>query len=213
MNGLQIVGRRSSLFTRVALIFAEELELAYELVPIYDMTALDPQRYGDNPALKLPILRRNGSSVFGTVNICRTLVESTSSRAARIVWPEELRDDTSRNAQELVWHCMAAQVQLVMGTVVGKLPDDNVLFVKTRTGMENALAWLNEHLHEVLQALPRARDLSVFEVSLFCLLEHLAWRGPMQTDHGAALMRFAHRFGQRPAAQQTAYQFDAPPQA
>ncbi len=29
---------------------------------------------------------------------------------------------------------MAAQVQLVMGTVLGKLPADNMFFVKARTG-------------------------------------------------------------------------------
>ena len=56
MTSLQIVGRRSSHFTRLTRIFAEELGLSYEVVPIYDMTAQDSEIYANNPALKLPIL-------------------------------------------------------------------------------------------------------------------------------------------------------------
>ncbi len=57
MSSLQIVGRRSSHFTRLTRIFAEELGLSYDVVPIYDMTPQDPSIYANNPALKLPILR------------------------------------------------------------------------------------------------------------------------------------------------------------
>jgi len=39
MSTLRIVGRSSSLFTRLALIFAEELGVPVELVPIHDMTS------------------------------------------------------------------------------------------------------------------------------------------------------------------------------
>ena len=138
MSTMQIVGRSSSHFTRLPRLFAEELSIAYELVVVYDMTALGPEAYGDNPALKLPLLKRNGSVLFGAQNICRALAEM-SERKLAIVWPEDLRDDLSRNAQELVWHCMQAQVQLVMGTMVGKLPADNVYFSKARAGMENSL--------------------------------------------------------------------------
>jgi hypothetical protein len=36
----------------------------------------------------------------------------------------------SRNAQELLWYSMAAQVQLAIGTMVARLPADSVFFVK-----------------------------------------------------------------------------------
>src|SRR5262245_25064892 len=156
MSVLQIVGRSSSLFTRLPLIFADELAVTCEMVPIYDMTALGPEVYAGNPALKLPILRANGTVLFGALNICRALAER-ASKPVRIVWPEELRDDLSRNAQELVWHGMAAQVQLTMGTIVGKLPAENVFFVKTRAGLEGALQWLDANLTKALRALPAAR--------------------------------------------------------
>ena len=44
MNTLQIVGRRSSHFTRLTRVFAEELGVPYEIVPIYDMTVRDRPR-------------------------------------------------------------------------------------------------------------------------------------------------------------------------
>src|SRR5262245_27464041 len=155
---LQIVGRSSSLFTRLPLIFAEELAVPYELVPIYDMTALGPEVYAGNPALKLPILRTRGEVLFGALNICRA-IDERAERPARVEWPEELRSVLSRNAQELVWHDMAAQVQIIMGTIVGKLPADNVHFAKTRSGLEGSLQWLDTHVTDVISELPAPRGI------------------------------------------------------
>ncbi len=211
MTSIQIVGRRSSLFTRLALIFAEELQVPYTLVPIYDMKAVDPTIYAGNPALKLPILRHGDSLLFGTQNICRALAERATESRCRIVWPEDLRDDSTRNAQELVWHCMSAQVQLVMGTVVGELPADNVFFKKARTGIVNSLHWLDSNIDRLIAMLPQDRHLSTFEASLFCLVEHLSWRQTMVIDEHRHLNEFAKRFAERSSAQRTMYQFDTPP--
>lgn len=206
---MQIVGRSSSLFTRIPLIFAEELGVPYVLEPIYDMTAMGPAVYAGNPALKLPILRRDGSPpLFGAQNICRA-IEEQATTAKRIVWPEDLRDDLSRNAQELVWHCSAMQVQLVMGIVINKLPAENPFFAKARSGFENSLGWLDAHLGAALGALP-SHDLSLFEVSLFCLVEHLQFRPTLPLDSLHALLGFATDFAKRPSAQRTAYRFDSP---
>jgi glutathione S-transferase len=209
MNDLQIVGRRSSHFTRMALLFADELAVAVQLVPIYDMTAMAAEAYAGNPALKLPILRQGDTVLFGAQNICRAIAERASG-AAHVVWPEQLRDTASRNAQELVWHGMAAQVQLVLGTSVCKLPADNAYFTKARAGFEGALAWLDANVEAALAALPVQRDLSMLEVSLFCLLDHLAFRPTVSLQDCSSLLRFTKAFGARPAAQRTAYQFDLP---
>jgi glutathione S-transferase len=208
MSLMQIVGRRSSVFTRLTLVFAEELEVEYELVPIHDMLALGSDVYADNPALKLPILRRNGSSLFGALNICRALSEQSSHRS-RIVWPEDMADDLSRNAQELVWHCMGAQVQYVMGVVLGKLPADNIFFTKTLNGMRGSLRWLDDHIIDALSALPDGRLLSTFEASLFCLIEHLVFRPSVPLEPYPALLKFSDQFGSRASAQRTPYTFDA----
>lgn len=210
MSALQIVGRSSSLFTRLPLIFAEELAVPYELVPIHDMAVLGSDVYAGNPALKLPILRVQGEVLFGALNICRAIAEQ-AARPVRIVWPEELRSTLSRNAQELVWHTMAAQVQLVMGTVVGKLPADNVYFAKAQSGLEGSLRWLDTHVTDVMSELPAPRGISVFEASLFCLIEHLTFRKTLGVESYPALVRFAQAFAARPSAQQTAYRFDTPP--
>lgn len=207
---LKIIGRNSSHFTRATRIFAHELGLAVELEPVFDITATDSAVFAGNPALKVPTLVRSGSMVFGTENICRALADlDTGNR--RIIWPEQLRSDVSRNAQELVWHAMAAQVQWVFGTVVAKLPADNVYFSKGRVGFEGAVAWLEANLARALAALPSPRDLSLFEVTLFCLVEHLGFRNTLPTAPYPGLMRFAQEFGARASAQSTAYRFDVQP--
>lgn len=103
---------------------------------------------------------------------------------------------------------MAAQVQLVFGTIVGKLPAENVYFAKGRAGFEGALKWLDAHLDEALRLLPSPRTLSVFEVTLFCLMEHLTFRGTLSPEPYPALVRFTREFGTRASARATAYRFD-----
>jgi glutathione S-transferase len=206
---MRIIGRSSSHFTRVTQIFALELGVTYELAPIYDITATDAAIFKDNPALKIPTLERDGRKLFGTENICRALAEAAPS-PKRIVWPEQLATDVSRNANELLWHSMAAQVQLAIGTMVVKLPADSPYFTKIRAGFEGAMGWLNAHLEPALAALP-PRDLSLFEVALFCLTEHLTFRGTLPVEPYPNLVRFARGFGERESAKRTAFKFDTPP--
>jgi len=210
MDRLQIIGRSSSHFTRVPLIFAHELRVAFEFVPILDMTPIDSAVYAGNPALKMPTMRRDGSLVFGAENICRALA-ALAAPPPRIVWPEHLEGLVARNAQELVWHGMAAQVQLVFGLSVSKLPSDNLYFTKARAGFEGALRWLNDNLADVLGTLPASRDISLLEVTLFCLIEHLRFRSTVPTTPYPSLLAFAQSFAARPAAQSTIYRFDTPP--
>ena len=207
MDRVQIIGRSSSHFTRVARVFAHELSVPYELVPIHNMRQIDPAVYAENPALKLPTLRRAGSLVFGTENICRALAD-LSEAPLRIVWPEQVREDVVCNAQELVWHGMTAQVQYVMGTVVNKLPADNTFFVKILAGIEGALRWLDANWAGALHALPASRDLSLLEVTLFCLMEHLTFRPTLSVSPYTSLARFTQEFSARRSAQSTSYFFD-----
>ncbi len=205
---ITLVGRSSSHFTRVTRIFALELGLQVTLEVVHDITSSDSRVFAGNPALKVPALKRNGGVLVGTENICRAVAEQANSNKS-VVWPEELPDDLSRNAQELVWHAMAAQVQLVLGTVVAKLPDDNVYFVKSKAGLEGSLVWLEQNIDNVLALLPAHRDLSLFEVTLFCLVEHLAFRGTVASERFQALSRFASEYGLRASARETGYRFDS----
>lgn len=207
---MQIFGRSSSHFTRLPRLFAEELHVAYELVPIFDMRELDSHLYGGHPAMKLPALRDGTRTVFGAHNICRVIAEH-STASAQLIWPEDLRDDLSRNAQELVWHCMAAQVQWVFGTQIAKLPPENIFFIKTRSGLAQTLGWLDAHLEHIQLALPPTRTLSMFEASLFCLVDHLAFRPTVETEPFTALRAFAQAFSERESAQRTYYRIDPKP--
>lgn len=209
----RIIGRRSSLFTRTVLVFAETLAIPYEFQPVQNLTATDADNYGSNPALKLPVLHGYNGPLYGALNICRAFADRADEDAwpnpgPRIVWPEELRHDLCRNAQELVMHCMAAQVQLVMSTVIGKVASNEGFVVKTRNGLEGSLRWLDANLREALQVLPEPRVLSWFEVTLFCLVEHLAFRPSVPTSDYVALLQFAGEYGERNAARRTQYRFD-----
>lgn len=204
-----IVGRSSSHFTRLARVFAKELGVACEFAPVYDLSSLDTRDYAGNPALKLPVLRMGEVTIFGAENICRALADA-APEPRRIVWPEAVRDVQARNAQELVWHAMQAQVQLGFGMQIAKLPADSIYFAKAAAGMRNALAWLDERVQAVIDALP-PRDISMLEASLFCLVEHLGFRATISLAPYEHLTAFAHAFGKRASAQQTPYLFDTPP--
>jgi glutathione S-transferase len=186
-----------------------ELGVAYEFAPVYDLSSLDARDYAGNPALKLPVLKMGDVTIFGAENICRALAE-LAPEPRRVVWPENVCSVLARNAQELVWHAMQAQVQLGFGTQIAKLPVDSVFFVKATTGMQNALEWLDERLQEILDDLP-PHDLSMLEASLFCLVEHVEFRATVSLTPYGRLTAFALAFGQRASAQQTPYVFDLPP--
>ena len=203
-----LIGRSSSHFTRVVRVIAAELGVLYAFQPVFDLASCDPADYGGNPAMKLPVLRLGAETVFGAENICRTLGERHAG-AERIVWTELLPGPAARNVQEMIWHAMAAQVQLVFGTQAAHLPADNLYFAKAARGLEQVLAWLDAHLDGVLAALP-SRTTSLLEVSLFCLLEHLDFRPSVGWEGHQRLQAFAAGFAQRPSARATAYRLDRP---
>jgi glutathione S-transferase len=203
-----LVGRSSSHYTRLARLFALELGVAVEFVPVFDLASRDAADYAGNPALKLPVLRIGDTAAFGAENICRTLADRIEN--ADVIWTEQLGSVTGRNAQELTWHAMQAQVQLVFGTQAAGLPADNVYFSKAASGLGSALAWLDGHLDAVLDALP-PRRISLLEGSLFCLLEHLVFRPTVPFDTCPRLVAFAEAFRQRSSAQATTYHVDVKP--
>jgi glutathione S-transferase len=207
---LKLTGRSASHFTRVARMIAHELAVPIEFEVIHDLMRLDPAPYGGHPALKLPTLHVAGAPVFGTDHICRTLA-ALAGRATdpRVVLGSD--DALVRNAQELVWHAMAAQVQLVVGVQIAKLPADNPFFAKAAAGLRGALAWLETHHDELDAALPTPRDVSLYEVTLFCLLEHLAFRPTVALDGLPRLRAFAAAYATRPSAIATRFQFDPKP--
>jgi glutathione S-transferase len=192
----------------LARVFALELGVACRFEPVFDLTSLDTADYAGNPALKLPVLKMNGTMLLGAENICRRLAELAPGHP-RVAWPEDIRDVDACNAQELVWHAMQAQVQLGLGTQIAGLPADSIYFVKAATGLRNALEWLDEKALSVIDALP-PHDVSMLEVSLYCLIEHLAFRATMALDSYGHLNAFVHAFGVRASAQATPYRFDTP---
>jgi glutathione S-transferase len=208
---LTLIGRSSSSFTRIARIFAVELGVPHRFRVVPSLLSLDASDYGGNPALKLPALETPEGTWFGASSICRVL--SKHARVPhRMVWPEALEQALVANAQELTLVALSTEVALVMSKV-GSAPDDGRAdtphAVKMQKSLVDTLAWLDAHLDRALAALPRERDLSYLELTLFCLVTHLEFRKVVPVAAYAALGAFCRRFAERPAAQQTAYRFDA----
>lgn len=207
----RLYGRTGSHFTRLTRIFALEAQVPVDFEPVFDMASLDGHDYGGHPALKLPLLRWGDSQVFGAENICRRFADE-SPTGLRVIWPEATTTTDLRNAQELVWHAMQAQVQLVLGVHMGGLPADNPYFAKIRAGLEGTLAWLDARVDGLRDGLPPG-SLSLLEASLFCLVEHLKFRITADIERFPNLLAFAADFGRRPSAAATPYVVDRPPEA
>jgi glutathione S-transferase len=206
MTGTVLIGRSSSHFTRVTRIFAAELRIDYSFQVVRDLMSPEPGDYGGNPALKIPSLQTPQGVWFGALNVCRALWRQSSPRP-RVVWPEDLDEPVLANAQELVLQAMATEVSLIMAKVSGA-SDGSAHHTKMRKGLVNTMAWLEENARPLLAALPRQRDLSFLEVTLFCLVTHLEFRDVLPTASYAELNTFCQQFATRASVSGTPYRFD-----
>lgn len=203
MGDLVLHGRSSSHFTRVARVFALELEVPHTFRAVLDLTSLDAAGYADNPALKVPILIDEHGPLFGTENICRELARR-SSKAAGCVLRGASNDRSIANAEELVLHVMSAEVNII----VAKLAGNTTVPAKVTRSIENSLDYLDQRLDAVLARLPADRTLSFVEVALFCVVTHLPFRQVLETSRWQRLTAFAQGFAERASARSTEYRFD-----
>lgn len=204
-SDLVLFGRSSSSFTRIARIYAAELGVAYELRVVPDLMSLEAADYGGNPALRLPVLQTAEGTWFGALSICRALARRASS-GRLLVWPEDLERSLTANAQELTLVAMSTEVSVVMAQLAGAGAGGNI--DKLRRSLEGTLTWLDQQIDSVLAALPSERQLSFLEVTAFCLITHLSFRGVLPIAPYPKLVAFSERFAERAAAQETPYCFD-----
>lgn len=202
---LVIVGRQSSHYTRFVRMFALEVEQPCAFEPIHELMARDADVFAGNPALKLPVLKRGDERVFGSMNICRALATAAGA-GERVVWPEDADSTLMMNAHEIVAHAMGAHVEVIIHDVVEKRPPDNASR-KRRDSLVNCLAWLEDNLDAVTTD-PHDSGIGVLELQLYCLVEHLPFRNPVDLAGMPALREFVSRFGERESARATPYRFD-----
>jgi glutathione S-transferase len=204
MTELVLVGRSSSHFTRVARIFALELGVPHTFRAVLDMTSPDTATYAENPALKVPVLVDGDGPLFGTENICRELARRSEARS-RVVLRGDVADRLVANAEEMTLHVMSAEVSLILAKIAG---DERLAPPKVRRSLENGLAYLDDSIERVLDALPADRALSFVEAALFSMVTHLPFRQVMDVTGYARLNAFCERFGEREGARRTEYRFD-----
>ncbi|MDQ3333687.1 MAG: glutathione S-transferase family protein [Myxococcota bacterium] len=195
---MELVGRSSSSFTRVARIFALELGVEHAFRPVFDLTSANAAAYAGNPALKIPILVDEQGPLFGTENICRVLARGANP----VVLRGDISDRLVANMEELALHGLTTSVAIVMGKATG-----GGASTKSRESLEQTIGYLDTHVDALLAALPERR-ISFVETALFCLVRHLPWREVMNLDAFARLASFADTFGARGSARQTEYHFD-----
>jgi len=224
-TSVTIVGRSSSVFTRVARIFAAELAVSYAFRVVPDLLSREPADYAGNPALRLPVMETSQGAWFGALNICRQL-QRLSTRPVAMAWPEDFDQPLLANAQELTLQAMATEVTLIMNQLAGTGESPHQR--KLQDSLLGSLGWLDRHVMLAREALaravlsggglprtvlpsgvlPGARWLSYFEVTLFCLVTHLEFRSVVPTAGYAQLGEFCRDFGERRSARDTAYHFD-----
>lgn len=205
-EALTIIGRSTSHFTRVTRIFAAEAGLRYAFEVVPSLLSLEQRVYGENPALKLPILRSPGGVWFGALNICRELFRR-SSRELRVVWPEALDRPLLANAQELVVQAMSTEVTLLMSRLAGE-DESAAHLVKARLGLTNSMTWLERNADAFFSGLPAERQLSYLELTLYCLVRHLPFREVMSIEPYSRLDAFCREFEQRESVRETEYRVD-----
>lgn len=203
-----LIGRSSSHFSRVARIFAHEVDVRCEFRPVFDLTSLDPGVYGGNPALKIPVLVDQQGALFGAENICRELLRRSERPGNDVVLRGDCASRVVANAEELTLHAMGSGVALIMAASSGATQPAPV---KVTESLQGGLRYLDDCLPAALAALPPERSVSFLEVTLYCLIRHLEFRGLAETRELERLCDFAARFDERPSAQATPYRFDAPP--
>lgn len=204
---ITLIGRSSSHFTRTARVFAAETRVDHSFRVLRDLLSTNPEDYGGNPALRIPVLQTPRGAFFGALNVSRELWRLSNPRP-RVVWPEDLDQPLLVNAQELVLQAMATEVALIMAKV-GGAGEGGAHQGKLQKGLGNMMAWLEENARPALAALPPERDLSYLEVTLFCLVTHLEFRDVLPTGPYAELNAFCRHFGARASCVETTYRFDA----
>jgi glutathione S-transferase len=220
-TSVTLVGRSSSVFTRVARIFAAELAVAYAFRVVPDLLSREPRDYAGNPALRLPVLETGQGAWFGALSICRQL-RRLSTRRMAMAWPEDFEQPLLANAQELTLQAMASEVTLIMNQLAGTGESEHQR--KLEDSLIGSLGWLDRNIALAREALardalhragllggelPGAPWLSYFEVTLFCLVTHLEFRSVVPTAGYAQLREFCGDFGERRSALETGYRFDS----
>lgn len=199
----RIVGRPSSHFTRLVRMLAAECGVACEFERVADLFSDDVAAYGGNPGLRLPNLVTSNGTVFGALNSCRVLSD-LATHPVLILWPEGVVQGPAANAQELTLQAMSTEVTLIMSSSSNAEPSPYVH--KLRQALDNMLVWLDTNVTNALDALP-PRDVSYFELALFCLLDHLEFREVATLARHSHLRDFRDRYRQRPSARLTPFTF------
>lgn len=137
-----LVGTQRSHFTRKVRLLLDHLEHPYRLKDMGNVADQDPERFGGNPLMSVPVLTDGDMSVFGSDNIASYLVRKLdpSDRFEVMV-----NDPRILNARSVLNGAMEAEVKLILAERTGLTTNEVIFFDKARHVIENVLNWCDTH--------------------------------------------------------------------
>ncbi|MEO0478031.1 MAG: glutathione S-transferase family protein [Planctomycetota bacterium] len=155
-------------FSRKVVIVATELGLEFERKYVPDLLSNDPQDFGGNPILRVPVWEDGEDWILESDAIVGFLIDRYGG-GDRLGYRG--LSSPQRNALSLLNAIMAAEVELVLSARSGC--KRNAFFVRYEYVIERSLGWLEQHGEAIWTSTP----FSYLDVVLVCMWDHLQHSG------------------------------------
>jgi len=155
-------------FSRKVRIVLRELGLACEESYVPDLLSANPEDFGGNPILRVPVLRDGEHWVIESDQIVRHLLEAYDAGSDRLSFFS--MSSSQRNALSILSAIMGAEVELILSKRSGLADRSGELYFRRyREVIGHGLSWLERHASTVW---PEA-EFSYLDVALICMWDHL----------------------------------------
>lgn len=159
-------------FSRKVRIVLRELGVACQESYVPNLLSTDPDDFGGNPIMRVPVLRDGPHWVIESDQIVRYLLETYDRDNDRFAFFSMTA--AQRNALSIVSAIMGAEVELILSKRSGLAEAAGGLyFQRYRDVIGHGLAWLELHG----AALWPEAELSYLDVALLCMWDHLRHNG------------------------------------
>lgn len=186
---LEIHGTPRSHFTRIVRILCHELGLEHRLRDVGNVG--EPEPFGGNPLMSVPVLLDGDRTIWDSREICRYLVESRGRDPLGV----ERLDWAQRNVVSVIHGVMGAEVRLILAERCGMAVSGPV-FDKSREAIRRGLGWLEAHLVE-------DAELTYPAVCAVAMWDHLLLYGKAERREAPRVDRWVARYGDRPSVAST----------
>lgn len=161
---MQLYYTPCSHFSRKVRILLTSLGIDAELVDVGDAAETNPERFGGNPLMTIPVLRDSELVVYGSDEIAQHLVRRYDPADRFCVLAHDVRRLNTRAVMNGV---MSAEAELILAARTGLDTHAHLRFDKKRQAIAAGLVWLETHA----DAVPAIPDYAAFHLA--SLWDHL----------------------------------------